>query len=67
MVLASTAFADNNLSAESLQIAKDVLRINPRKIQAWRLIWQNSTSTYEEKSSALKNLQMLDPNNPEYK
>jgi O-antigen ligase len=67
MVLASTAFADNNLPAESLQIAKDVLRINPRKIQAWRLIWQNSTSTYEEKSSALKNLQMLDPNNPEYK
>lgn len=67
MVLASTAFADNNLPAESLLIARDVLRINPRKIQAWRLIWQNATSTSQEKSSALKNLQMLDPNNPEYK
>jgi hypothetical protein len=67
MVLASTAFADNNLPGESLSIAKDVVQINPRKIQAWRLIWQNSVSTLQEKEIALKNLQKLDPKNPEYK
>ncbi len=67
MVLASTAFADNNLPEESLSIAKDIVQINPRKIQAWRLIWQNSISTLQEKEIALKNLRKLDPRNPEYK
>jgi hypothetical protein len=67
MVLASIAFADNNLPEESLSIAKDILQINPRKIQAWRLIWQNSVSTLQEKEIALKNLRKLDPRNPEYK
>jgi hypothetical protein len=67
MVLASTAFAENNLPEESLSIAKDIVQINPRKIQAWRLIWQNSISTLQEKEIALKNLRKLDPRNPEYK
>lgn len=67
MVLASVAFADNNLSTESLSIAKDILQINPRKIQAWRLIWQNSVSTLQDKEIALENLRKLDPKNPEYK
>lgn len=60
----SRFYAENNLPDKALEIAKDATRYSPETFESWRLIYEISSSTAEEKAGALSKMKELDANYP---
>jgi hypothetical protein len=62
---ATQLLASSNLLPQAHQVALDAVAFNPDSYDNWRNLYFLSNSTPEEKSEAVKNMQRLDPLNPE--
>ena len=62
--LAVQTFASSNMPDLALKYAKFGVKFNENNYDGWRQIYFISTSTQSDKDEALKNLNRLDPKNP---
>ena len=58
-------FANSNLPELALKYARAAVIFNPDFSSAWEQLYSLPNSTAEEKKTAIKNLQRLDPLNPD--
>jgi O-antigen ligase len=62
---ATQLLASSNLLPQAYQVALDAVAFNPDSYDNWRNLYFLSNSTAEEKALAVKNMQRLDPLNPD--
>lgn len=58
-------FESNNLPDYAYKYAKVAVDFNPKSFDSWKLLYYISKSTPEDKDLALKNMERLDPKNPD--
>jgi hypothetical protein len=67
MVNISVLFEQNKFTAQAAEIVRETVKYNPNYFDGWRVMYQLSETTPEEKAEAKKNMIRLDPLNEEWK
>jgi hypothetical protein len=67
MVNISVLFEQNKFTSQAAEIIREAVKYNPNYFDAWRVMFNLSETTAEEKAEAKKNMIRLDPLNEEWK